>query len=620
MEANNIKAIIAKASAPLIFCAKDSFKRLQNVKDLETTIPYYLREIRANIDNRLLSTFEKKIIDAEKLFVKFNKVGVVQQKTTIVDTIEMLSRIMDAVSSKCEQFLTNATISQTLKTNDAKDPICMPIQFVKGVGPRISALFAKKKILNVEDIFYFLPRCYEDRTKIKNISDIIIGEKATIMGTVVSAGFLPHRRRRFFEVILKDEKSSLKISWFQGNATYLEKIFVIGKRFIVTGKIGGFGYFKTMSHPDFEIVDEEEVIDMLHFKRIVPIYSETEGLQTKSVRKIMMSVVDNYAHFLVEAIPEHIRTKRNLLPIETAFRNVHFPPNNADLDKLNRMISDYHKRIVYDEFFFLQLGMALRKKTQLIERGISFSVDDNLIENFYISLPFTPTGAQKRVINEIVSDMKNGFAMHRLFQGDVGSGKTIVAIVAMLIACNNGYQATIMAPTELLARQHFANVEAFTNALGIKTILLTGSQSATEKTETLEQIKNGQAQIIIGTHAVFQDKVSFYNLGLAVIDEQHRFGVAQRMALKNKGVSPDILIMTATPIPRTLAMSVYGDMDISIIDELPPHKKHIRTKVFFESQRQKVYEIIRKEVERGNQVFVVYPLVEESESIPLLDA
>ncbi|MRR18459.1 MAG: ATP-dependent DNA helicase RecG, partial [Deltaproteobacteria bacterium] len=282
--------------------------------------------------------------------------------------------------------------------------------------------------------------------------------------------------------------------------------------------------------------------------------------------------------------------------------------------------SEAHRRLIYDEFFFFQLGMAIKKSGRVLEKGIAFSVHGSLREKFYASLPFTLTGAQARVIGEIQNDLQATTVMNRLLQGDVGSGKTLVAMASMITVCENRYQAAMMVPTEILAKQHFATLSAWAGPVGLRVVLLTGNMPNSARSEALEQIQSGQADIIVGTHALIQEDVDFKKLGLVVIDEQHRFGVLQRATLRSKGIHADVLVMTATPIPRTLAMTVYGDLDISVIDELPPGKKPVRTLLMGENKRQAVYDIIRKELLKGHQAFIVYPLVEQSESLDLKDA
>jgi len=319
-------------------------------------------------------------------------------------------------------------------------------------------------------------------------------------------------------------------------------------------------------------------------------------------------------------IPERICRKHRLKEIREAIRQVHFPESDQEIESYQEARSDAHRTLIYDEFFFFQLAMALRKRGDVLEKGIAFRPGDEMLTRFYRTLPFTLTSAQKRVIAEIERDMTSVRNMNRLLQGDVGSGKTVVSMAAMIIACENGYQAAMMAPTEILAEQHYRNFRVWSEMVGLKIELLTGGLKTAEKKASQLRLLKGEIDIAIGTHALIQEGVVFRNLGLVVIDEQHHFGVIQRAALRKKGIMPDVLVTTATPIPRTLAMTVYGDLDVSVIDELPPGKKEIRTKVFFETQRKRVYEIVRREVQKGNQVFIVYPLVDESDNLDLKDA
>ncbi|MRR17225.1 MAG: ATP-dependent DNA helicase RecG, partial [Deltaproteobacteria bacterium] len=312
--------------------------------------------------------------------------------------------------------------------------------------------------------------------------------------------------------------------------------------------------------------------------------------------------------------------RRNLQNIHEALLAVHFPANDAQMEALIDGRSEAHRRLIYDEFFFFQLGMAIKKSGRVLDKGIAFSVHGRLPKKFYDSLPFTLTGAQVRVIDEIQHDLQAATAMNRLLQGDVGSGKTLVAMAAMITVCENRYQAALMVPTEILAKQHFATLSEWARPIGLRVVLLTGNMPNSARSEVLEQIQSGQADMIVGTHALIQEDVDFKRLGLVVIDEQHRFGVLQRATLRTKGIRADVLVMTATPIPRTLAMTVYGDLDVSVIDELPPGKKPVRTFLMGDNKREAVYETIRKELSKGHQAFIVYPLVEQSESLDLKDA
>jgi ATP-dependent DNA helicase RecG len=489
------------------------------------------------------------------------------------------------------------------------------------VGPRIAKKLEKKGIRTIEDALYFLPRRYEDRRVIKKISEIQAGEVETVLAEVLLAGTALYKgnRKRVFEVIVGDGTGNLTLKWFHGSEEYLRGRFKKGRRVIVSGEVRLFKYQKEIHHPDMEIADYIED-DPLHFKRIVPIYSEPEGLYQKTIRKIMKGVVDNYAGGLSSPIPGDIIRRRKLMDFGEAIRQVHFPPEDAPLEQFNLHRSDAHRRIVFDEFFFLQLGLAVRRSAVKGEQGIPFQILHGHTGRLLQSLDFRLTPAQARVLSEIEEDMRQPHPMNRLLQGDVGSGKTIVALMAALIAVENGYQAAFMVPTEILAEQHFLNIRRIIAPLGVQAVLLTSSIKGSEREEILRAITSGEEHIIIGTHALIQEHVHFHRLGLVVIDEQHKFGVIQRATLRRKGTNPDVLVMTATPIPRTLALTLYGDLAISVIDEFPPGRVPVETRLYYERSRSKVYGLVKEEIQRGRQVFLVYPLVEESDKMDLLDA
>jgi ATP-dependent DNA helicase RecG len=497
-----------------------------------------------------------------------------------------------------------------------------PIQYVKGVGPKLAKLFEKKGILTVEDALYFLPRIYEDRRDLKKISELKAGRKETGMGEILLSGvaFYQNKRKRIFEVVVGDGNGTITLKWFRGNERYLRGRFKKGRKLIFSGEVRWFNYQKEIHHPDVEIVDGDIEKDYLNFKRIVPIYSETEGLYQRTLRKLMKTILEGYADEISSPFPQEIVERQGLIDFSEAFRRVHFPPDGESIDLLNLQRSDGHRRIIFDEFFFLELMMALKKRGVALESGVSFRTDGALVQRLLNLLSFKLTHAQERTLAEIKEDLGKPHPMNRLIQGDVGCGKTVVALLTCLYVVECGYQAAIMAPTEVLAEQHFLNLHRWLEPLGIKVALLTSSIKSSEREDLYQRIRNGDIQLVIGTHAVIQEAVEFHRLGLAIIDEQHKFGVVQRGLLKKKGENPDVLVMTATPIPRTLAMTIYGDLDVSLIDEMPPGRMPVETKVYPESTRSRVYRIVEEEVRRGRQAFIVYPLVEESEKLDLKDA
>ncbi len=615
--------IMDKMEGPLAFAMGDSYNRLPLIKNLETVMTALLRHMKQDIGREEqrsrkdeLNRLSDKLLN---LFEGYDLLPPEQKKDRLIQATALLSKLRAILQNSSTIGGEDGRRTETDAGKQATDLLSRPVQFIQGVGPRIAALLARKNISSVEDLLYYLPRRYEDRRGIVRIAETVPGIRQTVVGRITQADTRFYGRKKIFEVSVDDGSGLLKAKWFRGREGFLRGIFKPEARAILAGEITGFPFDREMIHPDFEILNDKDD-QLLHFKRIVPVYSETEGLHQKTLRRIIWTVVRDFAHIIESPIPEGICRKRGLMEIREAIRQVHFPENDQKMDPYLEMSSDAHRRLIYDEFFFFQLGMALRKRGEVLEQGIPFRTDGEMVRRFYELLPFSLTSAQRRVISEIEQDMASGRCMSRLLQGDVGSGKTAVAMAAIVTACENGHQAAIMTPTEILAEQHHRNLRIWAEQLGLRIQLLTGGMKTTDRKDLLNRIQNGGIDLVVGTHALIQEGVSFQSLGLVVIDEQHRFGVVQRAALRKKGPVPDVLVMTATPIPRTLAMTVYGDLDISVIDEMPPGKKPVRTKVFSEAQRNRVYEIIHREVVKGNQVFIVYPLVEASENLDLKDA
>ncbi len=500
-----------------------------------------------------------------------------------------------------------------------EDALSRPVRDVRGVGPRLTELFARKGIHTIEDLLYFFPRRYEDRRTVRPIGELLLGVRQTVAGRITHAEIRCYGKRRIFEIAVDDGHGVLRARWFTGRVSFLKSACSVGKRVILTGDVRGGPFEKEMIHPDHEILADDED-QLLNFKRIVPVYSETEGLHQKTVRRIMWQVTRDYTPLLGDCIPAELSRRRRLLDIREAIRQVHFPEVDQDLPACTESRSEAHRTVIYDELFYFQLGCAIRNRSGVVAEAIAFRPAGEMKERLFAQLPFSLTKAQQRVIAEIEGDMAANRPMNRLLQGDVGSGKTLVSFAAMITCCENGYQSVLMAPTELLAAQHFQKLHPWSGEIGLRVGLLTGGLKADEKRDVLARLSRGAIDILVGTHALIQEGVTFKNLGLVVVDEQHRFGVGQRAALRKKGAAADLLVMTATPIPRTLAMTVYGDLDVSVLDELPPGRKKVRTKVFPESQRDRVYEIVRREAQKGNQVFIVYPVVEDSETLDIRGA
>ena len=483
-----------------------------------------------------------------------------------------------------------------------------PLRFVRGVGPRRAAQLEKKGLATVEDALFFVPLRHEDRTRLTPLRALQPGQAQTCSGLVVGLSPPPPGRSRVpFSVMLRDASGYATASWF--NAGYLARVLARGQRLVLHGKVVRYRGALTLQQPDYEIVESGED-ELLHTGRLVPVYSTTEGLGQRPLRTLMWRLVEAHAKDVAELLPELVRQRRKLVASPQALRSIHFPESDAALAAGRR-------RLVFDEFLLLQLGLAILRSRTTRARGIPMSPRGALVERLRAALPYALTGAQERVFHEIRQDMAAPFPMHRLLQGDVGSGKTIVAAMAVLTAVEAGYQAAVMAPTEILAEQHFMTLGQLLDPLGVPLTLLTSSLAGRERARRREAIASGRLGCVVGTHALVQEGVEFQRLGLAVVDEQHRFGVEQRARLRGKGEHPDLLVMTATPIPRTLALTLYGDLDVSVLDELPPGRRPVRTEARTESKRRQIYDFLRREITTGRQVYVVYPLVEESEALDL---
>jgi ATP-dependent DNA helicase RecG len=492
-----------------------------------------------------------------------------------------------------------------------------PLTYVKGVGPGRAAMLEAKGLLTVEDLLAYMPLRYEDRTNLKPIARLAPGEMATIIAEVRSSKLANFKRRNLglFEVSFTDDSRALLTGkWFHG--AYLANVLTPGVRVALFGKIEIDSYTGqlTVMHPEFELLTGDEDPDSsLHTGRIVPIYEAAAKITTRIFRTIVSRILESLSP-VPDALPEQIRTRLKLPDRWTSIRTVHFPDESQDVRLLNGFRSQAHFRMIFEEFFWLECGLALKRAKARTVQGIAFELNDRVRECIKTMLPFKPTGAQKRVLAEIAKDMAAPYPMNRLLQGDVGSGKTLVAAEAAIIAIENGYQVALLAPTEILASQHYLYFKNLFARLGYVVLLLTGSNTAREKTQYKRLVAEGLVHVIIGTHALLEADVEFKRLGLAIVDEQHRFGVMQRLKLYEKGERPDVLVMTATPIPRTLALTVYGDLDTSIIDEMPPGRKPIQTRHVMEDRIEQVYSFLRREIDAGRQAYIVYPVIEESET------
>ncbi len=479
-----------------------------------------------------------------------------------------------------------------------------PVRFLKGVGPQRAKLLKRLGVETVGDLLTLYPRRYEDRRNLKTLSEVVSGEKVVVQVRVIGNPFTEERKRLLItKVPVGDATGRAFLVWF--NQPYMERKFRIGQSLFVFGKaIQVFGQL-TFQTPEVEEISGDA---NLQVGRLVPVYPLTEGLSQNFVRTLVQETVLRTAERLQETLPDSVRQTYGLISLPEALRQIHFPDDEERLEAARR-------RLVFEEFLTLQLVLALKRKGVKEHEGVAFQVDEGAVETFVHSLPFQLTKDQRRVIGEILADMQQPHPMNRLLHGEVGSGKTVVAATAMFVAVQNGYQVAFMAPTEILAEQHFRVLRELFWRHGIEVVQLVGSLTPANKRRVRMKIRSGEAQIVVGTHALIEEATEFRNLGLVIVDEQHRFGVMQRARLIWKGQSPDVLIMTATPIPRTLALTVYGDLDVSVIRELPPGRQRAKTYWLHSSKRMLAYDFVRKELAKGRQAYIVCPLIEESEKL-----
>ncbi|MEO0095358.1 MAG: ATP-dependent DNA helicase RecG [candidate division WOR-3 bacterium] len=486
-----------------------------------------------------------------------------------------------------------------------------PVQYIKGIGPKRASYFKKLNVESVKDLLFLVPHRYLDYSNVLKIKDLRINDEATVIGRIHLIEIKKAMRRgEVVNVLLRDETGSVVVRWF--NRPDLKSKFKIGDWLIVSGKVTFF-YNKQFINPIYEIVGDEDSVPDKIGGTIIPIYPLTEGLGIWDIRRAVNIALELCLEEVVETIPEYLIQKNNLPSLKKALKDLHFPQTIENAKRARQ-------RLVYDEFFFFELALARRRSEIKSLEGVSLRRTGRLTETFLSSLHFELTEGQKKVVNEITIDLAKSKPMNRLLQGDVGSGKTVVALYALLVAVESDYQGAMMVPTEILAEQHYINHCQLLEKIGVKSVLLTSSIKGSARDEVINQIQSGEAKIIFGTHALIEEGINFKNLGLAIIDEQHRFGVMQRAALVNKGLNPHFLVLSATPIPRTLALTLYGDLDISTLTEKPAGRGEVVTKLYLENEKTTVYRFISTELLKGRQVFVVCPIIEKSEKLELKSA
>jgi ATP-dependent DNA helicase RecG len=503
------------------------------------------------------------------------------------------------------------TVSTAVPPADP-DPegLAQPVTKIRGVGAKLQEALQRLGASSINELLYLFPRRYDDYTLMKPIRDLVYGESVTVIGTIWETRARRMRNNQVMvQTVMSDGTASVQVTWF--NQKWLAEKLKAGMQIVVSGKVDQYLGRLVFNSPDWEPLE----LEPLRTRRIVPVYPLTQGLNSNRMRQLMRRAVSEWSAFLPEPIPEVIRDRRELVSISKAIQEIHFPESQESLHRARR-------RLIFDELLLLQLGMQGQRHAWQSRPALRVEPDQVPLIRLQNALSFELTAAQKRVIGEIMSDMATQLPMSRLLQGDVGSGKTIVAAAALLLASQAGTQSALMAPTEILAEQHYASLKDLLSAQNVVVRLLTGSTSTADKATIYAELASGEAQVVIGTHALIQPGVEFNKLSLVVIDEQHRFGVDQRQALRDKGMpmpdgrlNPHLLVMSATPIPRTMALSLYGDLDQSLLDEMPPGRQEIKTRWLRTSERERAYAFIRGQVEQGRQAYIIYPLVEESEKV-----
>ena len=611
-----------RIARPIEFASRDDCAHLRAVTNLSSFISsQVLSALRQEVYPKAI---EARLISLRDLFIDFQPALPFDEQRRRLQAAALLIKALRAVDQPKPIRMKDSPMQPPYHSegNGAgrSDLWNLPVRFIKGVGPKRTNVLQRLHIATVEDALWTVPWRYEDRSVMTPIGNLVPGMIASICGVIEKCEAKRTRNRRLsvLEVGVEDQSGRMQVVFF--NQPYLEEMLTVGTRVMMSGRVlsGRQGWMvPRMDVTQYEIIGEDTE-STLHVGRIVPIYHETKGWTSRQMRVLVKNLLTDHGIELLDHLPVPLRARQRLIPIHEAFHDIHFPKIGTDVHLLEQGKTAAHRRLAFEEFLLLQLALATRHRSVHEEpKDLRFNPRTPLLQQLGRLLPFRLTPAQDRVIREIFRDMISPRPMNRLVQGDVGSGKTAVALHALVMACGSGYQAALMAPTEILAEQHYRNLSGMLQALGLRTILMRGGEKTSVKKAQAEGLVSGNIQVAIGTHALIQQGVRFKNLGLAVIDEQHRFGVLQRKTLIDKGYKPDLLVLTATPIPRTLAMTVYGDLDVSVIDVLPPGRKPVRTFLFHETQRRRAYQIVRDELRAERQAYVVYPLVEESEKTDL---
>ena len=620
----DLRSLLFRLNKPLQYAVRNDYANLARLRELESYVRLQLEPLRSV---QLPDPVSSLLTELAACVAGFENLAMPEKRLRVQKALQILSQLSLLNGGDGDMKGPAPAADPPAKVNPAPGPpaasresLSQPIQYLRGIGSRRAGLLAKLSLYTVDDLLWFLPSRYEDRRHFTPLGMLQTGSRQTFSGSVTDFE-MRHTSggRSFVSLRVEDSSAPLTCKWFQHRGLALKERFPLGARVVGTGVVTFNPYegHREVIHPDLEVLEADDT-ELIHFGRLVPIYRLTAGLTQKSMRSLMHHAVQHFAPMVPETLPETVRMAHRLPLLGHSLQEVHFPSAGADLDKLNDQQTVDHARLAFEEFFLLELGLAMRRReARVVQREKHYDRRNHLGETLLRHLPFRLTGAQQRVLDEILADMRRPFPMNRLIQGDVGSGKTIVALLAMLLAVSNGLQVALMAPTELLAEQHSATLRAMLRHVDLEVALLTGAVKGRNRRDLLRRIADGDVSVLVGTHAILYENVQFHGLGMIVVDEQHRFGVMQRAGLRQKGLQPDVLVMTATPIPRTLAMTLYGDLDLSVLDELPPGRVPVKTVLLTEKRRNHAYEVVRREVAKGHQAYVVYPLVEESESLDL---
>lgn len=625
----DLQTHLERLERPFRYAMRQHFAHLAKLRDLEAYVQYHVQALSA-LPVSTSAPWQQALHHLQQAIHGFDTVSLTHKHQRVQVAIECLAQLRELAAQDAELPASGAApdprpkarvlASSESEQSSGGDPLAQPLQFLKGVGPKRAALLAKMALQTVNDLLWCLPTRYEDRRQLTPLGHLRWGQRETFCGTVVTVQMQQVKRGKpFVTLLLQDASGALICKWFQARGAYVQARFPVGTRVVGSGVVtlNSYTAAREVVHPDLEVLEATDG-EQVHFGRVVPLYPLTAGLHQKTMRALMKSVIDTYIPQVQETLPETVRRAYHLPGLAEALRQVHFPDEQIEVHQFNGQNTPFHERLVFEEFFLLELGLALRHRAvQREPRVVSYTQPNHLGEALLRHLPFQLTAAQHRVLLEILADMQRPFPMNRLIQGDVGSGKTVVAVLAMLMAVSNGFQAALMAPTEILAEQHLTTLRTLLRPLALEVELLTSAVKGKSRQYVLGRIAQGEVALLVGTHALLYEEVQFHRLGMIVVDEQHRFGVLQRASLRSKGVTPDVLVMTATPIPRTLAMTLYGDLELSVIDALPPQRQPVHTTVLTASRRGQAYDRIRRELKKGHQAYIVYPLIEESASLDL---